>query len=110
MERPRLLPKACSQAKARKRTALSPRTLSTTFCVPQPIHQSSAPPKVLPAVATKMVGQNKSGLSLIKPNTTGSEPMGNKVADMKDTTNTVLRPKRGSAKVVNSRCIQSIVA
>jgi hypothetical protein len=35
--------------------------------------------------------------------------MGNKVADTKDTTNTVLRPKRGNAKVVNSRCIQSIV-
>ena len=39
------------------------------------------PPKVLPAVATKMADQNKSGLILIKPKTAGSEPNGNKVAE-----------------------------
>jgi hypothetical protein len=53
---------------------------------------------VLPAVATSTAGQNIAGLSLTRPKTTGSEPSGSKVAEMKDTTNTVLRPNSGSAK------------
>ena len=56
-----------------------------------------APPMVLPAVATKMAGQNSSGLSLSKPMTTGSEPSGSKVADTNATIKTVLSPNWGRA-------------
>ena len=57
---------------------------------------------VLLTVATAMAGQNISGLSLTRPNTTGSEPSGSSVAEMKDTTNTVLRPNSGSASALSS--------
>jgi hypothetical protein len=50
------------------------------------------PPSVLPAVATKMALQNRSGFSLSSPNSAGSEPMGSSVAEMKAATNSVLRP------------------
>ena len=63
----------------------------------QPIAQVTALPSVLPTVATVITGQNMAGFSLIKPNTTGSEPSGSNVAEMNDTTNTVLRPNSGSA-------------
>ena len=96
-------PSFSSQIKARWWLP-DPRQRFTALCVPQPIHQLNMPPSVLPAVATKMAGQNSSGLSLTKPNSTGSEPIGNKVAEMKATTNTVLRPCCGRA----SHCINSL--
>jgi len=43
------------------------------------------PPKVLPTVATKIATQNRFGLSLTKPNNTGSVAIGNNVAEVKDT-------------------------
>ena len=64
--------------------------------------QLTAPPSVLPTVATAMVGQNNSGLSLTRPKTTASDPNGNSVAEMNDTTNTVLKPNWGSAKSSSS--------
>ena len=39
------------------------------------------PPKVLPTVATPMAGQNRCGFNFTRPNTAGSEPSGNKVAE-----------------------------
>src|SRR5690349_16446667 len=44
-----------------------------------------------------MAGQNMPGFSLTRPNTAGSDPIGNSVAEMKATTKTVLRPNFGSA-------------
>lgn len=79
-----------------------PLYLSTARWAPKPIHQSTAPPSVFPAVATNIVGQNNSGLSLINPKTTGSEPNGNRVALINDTTKTVLKPTFGNASKVNS--------
>ena len=52
---------------------------------------------VLPAVATSTAGQNSSGLSLTRPNTAGSEPSGSSVAEMNETTKTVLSPNCGKA-------------
>ena len=94
-------PNFSSQASA-LRCVVWPLYLSTALCAPKPSHQSSAPPKVLPAVATKIAGQNKVGLSLTRPKTTGSEPRGNRVADMKDTTNTVLSPSWGRASICSN--------
>ena len=73
---------------------------------PAPIHQEMAPPMVLPAVATNTAGQNRSGLSWTKPKTAGSEPMGSSVADINATTNTVVRPTSGKAKVCRNDIIQ----
>ena len=53
--------------------------------------------QLLSAVATKTVCQNRSGLSWSRPTTAGSEPSGSSVAEMKATTNTVLRPNSGRA-------------
>jgi hypothetical protein len=63
------------------------------------------PPKVLPAVATQMAAQNSSGLSLISPNTAGSEPKGSKVAEMNETINTVDRPISGSDSQPSNRAM-----
>ena len=63
------------------------------------------PPKVLPAVATKMADQNRSGLILIKPKTAGSEPNGNKVAEMNEIKNTVDKPCSGNASQAKS-CVR----
>ena len=52
---------------------------------------------------TSTTGQNNSGLSLIKPKTTGSDPSGIRVAEMNATTKTVVRLYWGSANNV-SRC------
>ena len=60
----------------------------TALCVPQPIHPLNMPPSVLPAVVTKMAGQKRPKLSSAQPKTAGSDPMGSKGADTKDTTNT----------------------
>ena len=68
--------------------------------------QVTAPPRVLPAVPTNTAGQNSAGLSLTSPNTTGSEPSGSSVAEIKDTTNTVLRPNFGSASQASREVIQ----
>ena len=57
-----------------------------------------------------MTCQNSSGLSLTRPNTTGSEPMGSKVADTKDTTNTVPRLYCGKASRVIRWAIQSCIS
>src|SRR3982750_1962175 len=76
------------------------------WCASQPIHQSSMPPSVLPAVATAIALQNRSGLSFSSPNNAGSEPMGSSVAEMKEATNSVLRPYSGSASKANSVSIQ----
>src|SRR3990167_3146395 len=64
---------------------------------------------VLPSVATAMAGQNSPGLSLTRPNTTGSEPSGSRVADTSETRNTVLRPYCGRASAVSSAAIRSAV-
>ena len=66
-----------------------------------------APPTVLPAVATSTAGQNSSGLSLTRPNTAGSEPSGNSVAEMKATRNKVLKPNSGRASSLSRSCIQA---
>jgi len=58
--------------------------------------QLITPPKVLPTVATAMAGQNNSGLSWIRPNTTGSEPSGSRVAETRETTKTKGKPLCGS--------------
>ena len=42
-----------------------------------------------------------------KPNTTGSEPSGSNVAEINDTTNTVLRPNSGSASQASRGVIQA---
>ncbi|EWS57340.1 hypothetical protein Y695_04850 [Hydrogenophaga sp. T4] len=62
---------------------------------------------MLPAVATRMVGQNSSGLSLISANTAGSEPSGRSVAETNATRKTVLRPTSGKASVCSSETIQA---
>jgi hypothetical protein len=60
------------------------------------------PPNVLPAVATKIACQNKSGLSLIKPKTAGSDPNGKSVAEMKAMVKTVDKPCWGNASQASS--------
>ena len=60
-----------------------------------------APPKVLPAVATAITRQNQSGCNCTSPKTTGSDPIGNKVADISETANTVLSPNSGSESHCN---------
>ena len=72
-------------------------------------HQLIMPPSVLPAVATKMAGQNKSGRSCSRPTTAGSEPMGNKVAEIKAMTNTVLKPNSGRASQCKRVGIQASI-
>jgi hypothetical protein len=63
-------------------------------------------------VATKIVGQNNSGLIFSNPNMTGSEPMGTKVAEINDITNTADKPYSGKEKVVKSEvnhsCMQAV--
>ena len=44
---------------------------------------------------------------MTKPNTAGSDPIGNKVAEISDTTNTVLKPNSGKANVFNKEVIQA---
>src|SRR5574344_81007 len=75
----------------------------------RPSHQLIMPPSVLPAVATKMAGQNKSGRSCNRPTTAGSEPMGNKVAEIKAMTNTVLKPNSGRASQCKRVGIQASI-
>src|SRR5687768_10529043 len=65
------------------------------------------PPSVLPAVATRIALQNRSGLSFSNPNSAGSEPIGNSVAEMNETMNSVLRPKRGSDNRASDDSIHS---
>src|SRR5262245_55210335 len=65
---------------------------------------------VLPTVATSTAGQNSSGLSLISPNTAGSLPNGSSVAEISETTNTVLRPNFGSASASSKVCNQASIA
>ncbi len=60
----------------------------------RPSHQLIMPPSVLPAVATTMAGQINEAAAPNRPTTAGSEPMGNKVAEIKAMTNTVLKPMR----------------
>src|SRR6218665_506000 len=93
-------PKRLSQFKAR--SSVAPPTLTTTLGAPRPSHQINAPPSALPAVAARMVGQNSAGLSLMRPKTANSEPSGGKVAEMTDTTNTVLKPNCGRASHCNN--------
>ena len=62
---------------------------------------------VAPAVAARIAGQNMSGLSLISPNTAGSEPSGTSVEATRAMKKTVLRPTSGSA---STRIIQSSMA
>ena len=62
---------------------------------------------VLPAVATKIVGQYSEGLSLIRPNTAGSEPSGSNVADTSDTTKTEDKPDSGKANAVRTEANQA---
>src|SRR6478609_7895624 len=64
------------------------------------------PPSVLPAVATAMALQNRSGLSLSSPNSAGSEPTGSSVAEMNAATNSELSPYSGSASTANRDSIQ----
>ena len=71
--------------------------------------QLTPPPSELPTVATSITGQNMAGLSLTRPNTTGSEPSGNNVADRNDTTKTVLRPYWGRASKASSESIQASI-
>ena len=99
-------PNRRSQARARSSLALrsGPRACSTALWAPRPMAQLTAPPSVLPAVATRMAGQNRSGLSLMRPNTAGSEPMGSRVADTNATTKTVLKPTSGRA----SQCMSGV--
>lgn len=101
-------PMRCSQVSARRWVGES-RHWSTTWCAPRPIHQVTTPPSVLPAVATAMAGQNSSGLSLTRPNSTGSEPIGNSVAATKATTNSVDSPYSGSASAARSCCNQASI-
>src|SRR5689334_21418418 len=65
------------------------------------------PPSVLPAVATSTAGQKSSGLSLMRPNSAGSDPSGSSVAETKDTTKSVDKPKRGSASSVSAESSHS---
>ena len=65
---------------------------------------------VLPTVATNTAGQNSSGLSLTRPNTAGSLPNGNNVADTNATTNTVLSPNSGSASAASKAANQASIA
>ena len=64
--------------------------------------------------AAPMAGQNRSGLSLTRANTAGSDPSGSSVAEMKDTTNKVLSPISGKASVLISHaskdCIQASIS
>lgn len=58
----------------------------------RPKPQLIAPPKVLPAVAVNMAGQNQSGRNCSKANTAASDPTGSKVADKVHNTNNVESP------------------
>jgi hypothetical protein len=60
---------------------------------------------VLPTVATKTAGQNNCGASFTNPNTAGSEPIGNSVADTSEITKTALSPTEGSANLASSQLI-----
>src|SRR5450830_1281390 len=55
------------------------------------------PPRVLPTVATTMTAPNSEGLALITANTAGSEPSGNKVAEIKLIRKTDVSPTSGAA-------------
>jgi hypothetical protein len=61
------------------------------------------PPKVLPKVATRITGQNISGLALMTAKTAGSEPSGSRVAEMKLIRNTEVRPTVGMARILSSQ-------
>src|SRR5437764_8100978 len=68
------------------------------------------PPSVLPSVATSTTGQNMAGFALTTANTAGSEPSGNRVAEMKLIRNTELSPTVGMARNFNSqRTADSII-
>src|SRR5690606_41238374 len=63
-----------------------------------------APPMVLPAVATSTAGQNMSGASFTKPKTAGSEPSGQRVAEMTLTTKMAGNPTTGNATSASIQC------
>lgn len=71
---------------------------SKLFRLNSPSHQSSIPPRVLPIVATIMATQYKCGLTETYPNKMGSEPTGNKVAEIKALINTAGKPTDGIPK------------
>ncbi|MNW09522.1 hypothetical protein D3C71_2065330 [compost metagenome] len=56
----------------------------------------------MPAVATRMACQNRSGLSCSRPATAGSDPNGSSVADTSATIKTVLSPNWGRASHCSS--------
>ena len=69
----------------------------------QRIHHVIAPPIVLPAVATRIAGQNSSGFACTSSSTTGSDPIGSSVAEMSATTNTAPNPTCGRDRVSSIR-------